>query len=426
MNRMGIVLTSVMLAAWVCPARLPAAPPSSTAALKAYAEGRYADCVARLAPLHERSEASIQQGLLLARAHLKLDRPAEARRVLESVLEADKSSPEAHRLLGEVLAGAGEYEKASEHLLAAHRARPDAQSAALLGRCFHELGKPAKAKRYLSEAMETDVRNPANAYLLGSICLQRGQGALAEKHLLTAREAGMDTPELSRRLGKAYLLQRKYVGPVLVRRIDRQAKPGDVVEGYLVLGRLQAAPDRYRVCTEFSALFEGGRLAKAKPGDGDALYMLARGWLAAGDMPRAGKRADELRQVEPHSPRYARLRAELLIAAGQMDGLPAHLEAMRKAKALADEDAAEYLYRAAAAQRAEGKADAAVRTLQAAETLTPADTLVLRMLAELHRAAGRKRQAAGYYQRLIDLSPDAEDIAALRNTLSNLQGKKGV
>ena len=172
---------------------------------------------------YKSGSAKIQEHLLLARAYLHLERSDDALGVLRAVLERDRENPEANSLTGQVLFKAGKNEDALGYLSDAYRLKQDAVTASTLGKCHYALGDPRKAKVYLEKALADDIRDPGNSFLLGEICLARGLGALAEKYFLMAEEAGMRSSDLYLLLGRAYLLQRKYVGPVLLRRLDAPA-----------------------------------------------------------------------------------------------------------------------------------------------------------------------------------------------------------
>ncbi|OPX22234.1 MAG: hypothetical protein B1H04_05315 [Planctomycetales bacterium 4484_123] len=239
-------------------------------ALKLYARGDYAAVVRMLQGPCRRGQGRIQDRLLLARAQLHLHREAEALAILESVLESDAENPEANALMGRILHRRDKHAEAIAYLRRAYRLRRDPATAAMLGRSHYALGNVAKAKTYLEKALEKDIRDPDNSFLLGLIHLRHGQGALAERYLLLARDAGMTGPELHRLLGRAYLLQHKELGPVLLRSGPAGAAPGDIIDGQVVLGPVAGVEGRYKVCTRYSALYEALQLLKipesASPG----------------------------------------------------------------------------------------------------------------------------------------------------------------
>ncbi|MHC4665588.1 MAG: tetratricopeptide repeat protein [Planctomycetota bacterium] len=206
--------------------------------VEVYARGDYAGAVRLLEPKYRAEKMNIQERIILGRAYLHLGQADDALVVLKSVLNIDRENPEANRLTGRILNEQGKHKEALEHLKEAWRLRRDAATASLLGACYYALGEYTKAKVYLEQALNEDIRDPTNSFVLGKICLARGIGALAEKSLLKAEEAGMASAELYLLLGRAYLLQRKYVGPILVRRLSEPAKPGDIVDGYVVLAEV--------------------------------------------------------------------------------------------------------------------------------------------------------------------------------------------
>ncbi|MDK1030539.1 MAG: tetratricopeptide repeat protein [Planctomycetia bacterium] len=393
--------------------------------LKVYARGDYATVVKSLEPLYQAGSAKIQQRLLLARAYLHLDRTDDALGALRSVLKTDRENPEANSLTGRILHKAGKHAEAVEYLKQAYRLKRDPAIASTLGQCYYALGELPKAKARLEEALKEDAGDPRTSFALGKICLKRGLGALAEKYLLAAQEAGMDSPELHLLLGQAYLLQRKFVGPVIVRRIAGGAKPGDIVDGNVVLAKVEGAADQYKVCTRYSALYEGHVLLKARPGHPDALFMLARGWFAAGRTAEAEKELKTLAAAEAQSRRVLDLTAKVLLAKRDYRGLEECLNAAEAAKVFDERQVADFYYRAALIQRAEGKRAGALRLLKRAERRRPASEKVLRSLAGLCVATGRKEEARKYYARMVELFPDAPDIAALRNSLKLLEETTG-
>ena len=396
-----------------------------TEALKAYARGEYAAVVAMLEGPYGEGKAGIQERLILARAHLHLARGDEALAVLRSVLESDRENPEASALAGRILHEAGKHQEALPYLKDAHRLKQDAATAATLGKCHYALGDLPKAKALLAAALAEDIRDPSNALLLGKICLATGFGALAERYLLQAEEAGLESEELWLLLGRAYLAQKKEVGPIVTLRVPGGARPGQVVHGHIILGPAEDAPDRVRACTRYSALYEGCRLLERSPDHPDALHMAAAGWLAAGEPALARPHLDKLATLEPDSRRTADLWVRLLLAAKDFGALERFVADAHQKKVLDDRTAAETYYQAALILRAEGKRPEAVRLLKKAEALHPTSSKVLRSLADLSLATGRPADAEGYYARMVELFPDAPDIDELRNALKVLQEKRG-
>jgi len=363
----------------------------------------------------------IQDRLILARAYLHLNRTEDSLAVLKDVLDSDKENPDANSLTGQILFKANKNEDALKYLEHAFRLKPDPVTASALGRVHYALGNVPKAKSYLTMALQQDVRDPSNSFLLGRIHLDRGSGAMAEKYLLMAQEAGLESVELHVLLGQAYLLLAKPIGPVMTNRIAAPPHAGDVVDGCVVLGRLPAASDQYKVCTRYCALYEGYQLLKADKEHPDGLFMVASGWFAAGNYELAAQHLNTLMAKEPPKPRTWELSARLLVATKDFDGLRKTLTAGKAAKAFDSRTVADFLCRAAAILRAEGQRDQAIALLKEAEQEQPTSETVLRSLAALYTATGGDKQACHYYARIVELFPDATDIDELRNALKVLQ-----
>ena len=116
----------------------------------------------------------IEQQNLLHRAMMATqdDRPEEARRALEQVLQLDAKSSLALRQLGEVELQAGEDAKAIEHLKRARETAPDDPAVAfLLGRALQKTKDLDGARLVLEEGLKKNPNEPMARLLLGNIYL---------------------------------------------------------------------------------------------------------------------------------------------------------------------------------------------------------------------------------------------------------------
>ncbi len=390
--------------------------------VEVYARGDYASVVRLLEPKYLAEKTNIQERIILARAYLHLERADDTLAVLKTVLNIDRENPEANSLTGRILNEQGKHKEALEYLKQAWRLKRDSATASALGACYYGLGEFTKAKVYLEKALSEDIRDPRNSFILGKICLERGFGALAEKNLLKAEEAGMASSELYLLLGRAYLLQRKYVGPILVRHLSEPAKAGDIVDDYVVLGSIEGVfSNQYRVCTRHCVLYEGYRVLEAEPNNIDAQYLLARGWLAAGNKDLAAGNLSSLLEQEKGTLRVAELQIQLHLARREYGSLQRTLEAAKEAGLFDAQRTAEFYYQAAMMLRVAGNRKEAMRLLSKAESYAPTSAPILRSLAGLHLGLGHRSEARGYYARLVELFPDAADIDELRNRLRVLQ-----
>ncbi len=394
-------------------------------AVELFARGDYGAVVKLLRPRWSKGSAQIQECILLARAYLHLGQVEGSLPVLQSVLVIDAENPDANSLTGWALHEQGRHRGAIPFLEQALRLKDDPVTASLLGRCHFLLGEFSRAKVYLQQALEKDIRDPINSLTLGKIHLERGAGARAQRYLLAAREAGLESAELHELLGRAYVLQEKYVGPVMVQQVAGRPEPGHIVGGRFVLAPVEGSPGEYMVCTQYCALYEGHLLLEKRPDSTEAMFMLASGWLAAGDAVRAEKFIQKQSQREGDSKRITSLRARMLLVSQDLDGLDSVLARASEKGVLGPDSLAEFYYQAALQLRARGEHGGAIAFLEKADEKRPMSVKVLRSLAELSQLAGRGKDARQYYARVVDLFPDAPDIDELRNRLRVLQEEEG-
>lgn len=418
-------LPPMILAVFLCALAAYAQEQAPPDALKLYMKGDYQAVIAALQPAQAAGTSTIQERLILGRALLHTGKADQALEVLKSVLQSDKENPEANSLTGRILHEQGKDKDALEYLEQAHRLKPEPATSALLGQCYYALGQTVKAKAALEEAMAHDVRDGSNSLLLGRICLERGLGALAEKYLLMAQETGLDTDDLHLLLGRAYMLESKALGSVVVKHLPQPAKPEQIVDEQVVLGPVEGSPGKYKLASRYCALYEGYQLMARRKGD-EASPLLAAGWLAAGETDLAEKHISILLMIAPTpGGDVRRLEAQLRLAQQDYKGLQSALAAGEGQKTLSLAEVTDYYFQAATQLRAVGNSEQAIAMLAMAESRSPASEKVLRATAEAYRAAGRTAEAARYYQRLVELLPDADDIDELRNTQKVLQTQAG-
>jgi choline-sulfatase len=131
----------------------------------------------------------IEEQNLLHEALLASDsnRPADARRALEKVLDLDPKSPTALRQLGELEFQAAEYSKAALHLKAALQIRPDDATAAFYaGQALQKSNDLAGARDVLETALKLMPGQFPARLLLGKVYLGLKDTKTAEDQLEAA------------------------------------------------------------------------------------------------------------------------------------------------------------------------------------------------------------------------------------------------
>jgi choline-sulfatase len=204
----------------------------------------------------------IEEQNLLHRAMMASEdnRPDDARRSLEKVLQLDPKSPTALRQLGELELQAGEYGKASEHLKHAREVSPtDATAAFHEGQALQKVGSLAGARDALEASLKLLPGQFPARLLLGEVYLGLKETTAAEDQF----EA-------------ALLLQ------------------PESVEAQLGLARVRIAGGRVKDAVE-----QLEALSKAQPNNAEIFELLAQAYREIGkneDARKAETRANLLRE----------------------------------------------------------------------------------------------------------------------------------
>jgi arylsulfatase A-like enzyme len=147
----------------------------------------------------------IQEQNLLHRGMMLSDggQAAEARQVLEKVLELNPKSPVALRQLGELELEAGEYSRAAAHLKSARDARPDDATAAYdLGQALEKTGDLEGARDALETSLKLTPGQLSARVLLGKVYIRLKNFPAAEDEFEAALLLEPDNAEAKAGLAK--------------------------------------------------------------------------------------------------------------------------------------------------------------------------------------------------------------------------------
>jgi arylsulfatase A-like enzyme/Flp pilus assembly protein TadD len=134
------------------------------------------------------------------------DRPAEARKALESVLALDPKSPTALRQLGELELQAGDYAQAAQHLKIAVAVRPDDATASFhAGQALLKAGDLAGARDALETSLKLVPWQFQARLLLGQVYLDLKDPKAAEDQFEAALLVQSDSVEAQLGLAKAQI-----------------------------------------------------------------------------------------------------------------------------------------------------------------------------------------------------------------------------
>jgi arylsulfatase A-like enzyme/Tfp pilus assembly protein PilF len=143
------------------------------------------------------------------------DRPADARKALEKVLEFDPKSPTALRQLGELELQAGDYALAAQHLKNAMSIRPDDAAAALhAGEAMAKAHDPAGARDALEASLKLVPGQFQARLLLGNVYLYLKDGKAAEDQFEAALLLQSENMEAQIGLAKAHIFDRNFADAI--------------------------------------------------------------------------------------------------------------------------------------------------------------------------------------------------------------------
>ncbi len=294
------------------------------------------------------------------------------------------------------LGEAGEAEKALRQALALD---PDSAPAHMnLGLAYSRLGKPAEALGELEKAVSLDPKGRDGLYNLGVLLLEQDRPLEAAEQLHRARQAGLDAPEVSVHLVRAYLKAGKTEEAV------QQAKAASA--RFEKSAALQAAMGKDLLAHGLTNpardyLQKASRLVPCEP---SILLPLADANLKQVDGKGALEALDCLADRLAAAPEYHRMRSEAHLLAGDKE---ASVAAIRRAMELDPRNAAYPLLLGRIHQKY-GEQREAVEVLEGALEVDPTFAEIPYSIAVSYFIADKHELAEKYLARAVALDPDFE------------------
>ena len=331
----------------------------------------------------------------------------KGRAIVDAVLEAEPSSPEAHFVRAKIELAEEDFPAAEQSLLTVLETRPDwPQARFVLGSALAVAGEVGRARVELARAIELDPAMTDARKLLAQVHAQLGEHEFAIEQ------------------GRAYLKQvpgdaaiRIIVGQSLI-RVDRAQEAYDEVSkipeaergapAYFALGRLDVA---------FGRLEQGrARLLKAQelsPGNASVLGTLLALDRQSGDFSDIAARIDEAAAANPNDSALAKLQADVALAKNDRAGAEA---ALLRSVELEPKNLSAQLA-LAEMKRIAGDDDGMLSTLEsAAQSLPEAADLHFR-LAQAYEQRGDAAAAIAAYEKAIGLNGN---LGQAKNNLAYL------
>ena len=242
---------------------------------------------------HAASLASLQR---LALAYEQLQRPSEARKMLERVAVLEPNNT-AHLLeLARLADASKDYEGALGYLAHARDLAPDnPRIHFLFGMMAVKINLPIEARRSLERALALDPENPGYNYAMGSVILSSRDAATASRYLQKFVKAEPADSRGHYALGIAYFASGDYVkAKEEMKRVASDPKVGAGAEYYLGrMARLEGEVD--------DATRHLRKSVELMPSLSESHTELARISILQGNLENARAELDRALRLDPRS-----------------------------------------------------------------------------------------------------------------------------
>ena len=348
------------------------------AAAKAYLAGDLANAEKFLDAEIAAGGVRLSRYLFLGRVCFRLRKWEKAQRTLEALLKKDPENPQGRELLGRVLFRRGGFKEALPYYEEGLRQAPRAELRLELGEVLIGLGRKTDALVQLRKVTEDSRAWPRAHYLLGSLRLESGLGHWAARQLWIAQRLGYRQKDLHLKLARAFFLEGRITGPLLLAGPFKDRNAGERTEKHvLVRAAALAGKGFWYAAGADTALYQvETAMAQAGGGAPDPVRLLAaRCWLAAGNLERAAYHAGALKGQDPEA--FA-VRAEIALDGGDLEAFEKLVAERPARRQPSPEKLVRFMVRAALLAQFKADLPAALRLLRGADELMPGRSEVLR------------------------------------------------
>ena len=336
----------------------------------------------------------------------------EARRIVDEILEAEPSSPEANFVRAKIQLADDDPEAALQSLATVLETRPDwAEARFVMGSTLAVTGETKRARSELNRALSNDPTLRPARRLLTQLHAQLGENEFAIEQGRAYLEQVPNDHEIRIVVAQSMIGVRRpedaYNEVSLIPEEERDAG------ALFALGRLDLAFGRLEQAHE--------RLLKAHEGAPQNANILAA-LLAldreAGRLEVSKKRIEEAAAASPQDSKIAELQAEIAILGNDVDAAKAALE---RAIELDPRNISAQLA-LADLERRSGNPDGMVAVLEKAAGASPKSFDLQYRLGLIYEQAGESDQAIAAYEKAVALNGN---LGSAKNNLAYLLASEG-
>lgn len=381
---------------------------------------RYEKAIKLLAKAVEADKTKTSYRLYLARAYAYAEKPDQAAKHLEQVLQAAPDHVEAGQALGEIYSAAKRWKDVVRVLEPLLKYRHDYPTYHMLAEAHYNLEQHETARQYYEEAARLNPNSATDHYQLGNIYLSGNFFALAAGSYEAALRLGLDSPVLRYKLGSAYFNLRNYFGKIAAATI-RSGKAGTINGPWYLIESIPDRQDAFLCAPEKSAIYQ---VAKAVA-DGiedrpDIRLLRATIYLNARRYDQAYRR---FTQIGPDVPKedkalFHYYYAQAAFGTGRYDE---YLQLLKEAIKLDPEaykaTLVDAFVKVADQYNQSGQLDKYIEYLAAAVAESPQTASLHLKLGDAYEEAQQYDQAVTQWQMVLDLEPEHPQRMKLLNLI---------
>ncbi len=345
---------------------------------------------------------------ILAYKLLALGKKDQANKLINDVLENDKSNGQALLLRAGQEIDAKNYDAAIIDLRAVLRDAPDNHAAAFMLATAHERsGSPELAEEHYLKAFQASNFSPRYGLQYSEFLLRRKQPERAEKILEDTMNANPHDTQVLRAMAQFKLQRGDQVGAQAladkIKQSDKNSPLADEIQGAISLSKndLQSSIAAFK------------RAHEAAPNEGQPIVAVVRSYMQAGKKAEALNFIESVLKKNPDHMDAWLLKGQLYAATGEF---PKAIQVFSDLIQRHPDNPIGY-QQLAMTQQQNKDFPAAENTIQQGLKVTPKDFGLKLILAGLYESQGRNEDAIKVYEDAIKIRPDSQVVM---NNLASL------
>jgi cellulose synthase operon protein C len=345
---------------------------------------------------------------MIAYKLIQADKKDEASKLLDTILEADKSNSQALMLRADLALGAKNYDAAIVDLRSVLNDSPDSSRAAFMLATAHESsGSPELAEEFYLKALETSKLSPQYGMPYVDFLMRRKQPERAGKVLQDMLDANPNDALLMRALAQSKIAHGDYVGAQALadkaKKLGTKSALTDQIQGAISLSK----NDVEGTVSAFKRAYE------TNPNDPEAIVVIVRTYAKNGKPKEALAFIDSVLKANPNNTEAKIIQGQLYALMGNSQQASQKFVEIIQAQ---PNNPAGYQQLALLQQRQNQNLEAE-NTVNKGLVAAPKDFGLKLTQANIFETTKRYDEAINVYENMIKDRPDSDIIA---NNLASL------